>query len=153
MDKILQQALNKAKRYCSSKEVCEQDILSKLIQWQIPQELHSLILQKLIEDNFLNNQRFAICFAHDKLKFNNWGKIKIKYELQLKKLPSDVISIALDSIDNEFYLEIATKLIASKFKTLKSDDKQQNQKKIISFMYSKGFEYDIVMNLLKNLKL
>lgn len=147
-------ALSKAKKFCSYKEVCEQDILKKFLDWNIPKNIHSQILEKLFDENFINNQRFANCFAHDKLKFNNWGKIKIKYELQLKKIPNEAIYNALDAIDRELYIQIAKKLIISKIKTISlSDDKKTKQKKVLAYMYSKGFEVDIVKEVLNKIDL
>lgn len=151
MNNEFENALNKAKKYCSLKEICEQDILKKLIDWNVPINQHNSILQQLIDENFVNNQRFANSFAHDKLKFNNWGKIRIKYELQLKKIHSEIIFNALDNIDKELYIQTANRLIISKIKTFKSsDDKQTKQKRLLAYMYSKGFEYEVVKDFLKN---
>ena len=74
----------KAALYCSIAERCEQAIIEKMAKWGTPEDEQQAIINKLIEDDFLNERRYATAFARDKFRFNQWGRIKISYALKLK---------------------------------------------------------------------
>jgi regulatory protein len=142
--------LAKAMRYCSSREVCSDDMLKKLAIWSDNPDYYNEIINKLIEEKFIDNQRYANAFVNDKFKFNHWGKIKIKRHLLSKKIPDSFIYNALQQIDNEEYMNIARKLFISKLNTL---DKQENmmkkKQKLYSFLANKGYETEIIFTLLE----
>lgn len=144
-------SLSKAMKYCSSKEVCTFEMLNKLTQWNIPTELHEKIIDSLKKENFIDDERYAIAFALDKLKFNHWGKIKIAYELRNRKFSRSTINYATVQIPNDLYQETAKKLILTKFKSLKTGDLRNKKLKTIAYMTSKGFEYQTITEILKQL--
>jgi regulatory protein len=76
---------------CSKSEKCRKDILDKLIPMNFEESDCEWILNRLTEENFIDEKRYASFFVRDKFKFNHWGKIKIRHALYLKKIPSQII--------------------------------------------------------------
>ena len=140
-------------KYCSSTERSPHQLLRKMKQWSVEESFHESLLDKLRNENFLNEERFARAFAHDKLEFNQWGKNKIKFELRNHWLDEDTIFLGLDDIDESRYGEIALSLIKKKEKGLKKEITEiQKNNKVLSYMVQKGFEIELVKSLLSKLK-
>ena len=99
-------ALKYSMALCSSRECCRSDVAGKLRERDLPEPDITKILATLEKDNFLNETRYAASFARDKLKFNKWGKMKIRYALSGKQIPEEIIVQALEEIDEEYYAGI-----------------------------------------------
>jgi regulatory protein len=107
------------------------------------------ILSKLIEENYLNEERFATAFAGGRFRLKQWGKVKIKYELKQKQVSEYCIKKALASISEMDYLKTVQKLFAAKLSTLKSEKNSfVKKKKILDYLLQKGFEASIINELL-----
>ncbi|MBN2663273.1 MAG: RecX family transcriptional regulator [Bacteroidales bacterium] len=144
-------ALSKAMRFCSTKEVCIKDITFKLNNWNTNPEFIDKIIASLIDEKFIDQQRYALAFAADKFKFNNWGKKKIAFHLINKNIPKNIIQKALNDINDTEYKKTAQKLINNKLKNLKTNDKIKLKNKILSSMTSKGYEPDIIYPILNEI--
>lgn len=145
---LLKQARAKAARYCSRKERAPQQVLEKLISWQLEEAEAQEILAELTRENFLNEQRFCRAFCHDKFEFNRWGRVRIKMELTRFNLPVQVVSEGLNSIDPDRYREILNDLAEKRWKSLvPGEDEWIRKKKTIDYLLRKGFEYELVNDL------
>ncbi len=144
------EALHKAAAYCSTAERCISEVKEKLVGWQIDEKVTNEIIQYLIKEKFIDETRYVNGFVSDKIRFNKWGKIKISYALQQKKIKSELIQSALNEIDEDKYVEILSDLINNKRKTIKSKDKYEEQNKLIRFALSRGFSFDEIQRLINN---
>jgi regulatory protein len=144
-------ALNKAMALCSSREYCCEDIRSKMTVWGVDKDDSEKILEILIKENFINESRYAAAFVRDKFKYNKWGKVKIAAHLKFKKLNSEVINTALDSIDNDLYLQMVRDLIESHRKMVKSKNQYDLKAKLLRYGLSKGFESSLLYEILNDL--
>ena len=135
-------------RICSSQEKCKFDIAKKLADFELSKESVDEIIGTLEKENFINEERFAVAFAKDKFRFNKWGKVKIKHELNSKKISHSNIYTALDSIDETEYFEMVKSILIQKIKTIKNIDSYQSKAKLINFAQSKGFEMEIIYKCL-----
>jgi len=145
------QALAKAYKYCAYQERCQQEVRNKLYGFQLAEEEVENILVKLIEENFLNEERFAITYASGKFNANKWGKTKIKISLKQKGVSDYCIKKALLQINNIEYIELIEKLIKIKSKTLSEENKFIKAKKLHNYLLSKGFENEIVISKVKEI--
>ena len=109
-------------------------------------------LSTLIEENYLNEERFARAFAGGKFRMKQWGKKKILAELKLKKVSEYNIRIAMNEIDNEDYQNTIIKLVAAKWKSLKNDQYITRQAKTLRYMQQKGFEPQLVLIQINNIR-
>lgn len=145
MDK---QWLNSMMAYCSRSEHCVFDVMEKLSAAAVSEDDANEIVQELIRLGYIDELRYARAFVNDKFRFNKWGKIKIAHVLRQKKVASNVIQDALDTIDDEAYNQVLMQLIESKKKTTKATATQQRAA-VMRFALSRGFEYETIMRLLR----
>ena len=140
-------ALQKAAAYCAQCERASSEVKEKLQKWDVQKTDIEKIIEKLIDDDFLNEQRYCNAFAKDKFRFNRWGKTKIAYMLSQKNVAKECVFQALDNIDEEEYLSVLAELLKSKAKTLKETDKFQKEQKLFKFAVSRGFETEAIRKL------
>jgi regulatory protein len=148
---LLKIALDKAMSQCSRREFCCDDIRSKLSLWGVDHNDAEKIIGILIKENFINESRYATAFVRDKFKYNKWGKIKIESHLRVKKLPPDIISSALNSIDNEQYIKLLRGIIEGHRRTIKAKNQYDLKAKLLRFGLSRGFESSLVYDILNEL--
>ena len=142
--------LSRAKNLCSKSEKCASDIYNKNKKWNLSSSDLEKIINTLKEEKFIDHQRYATAFANDKLKFNHWGKKKIKYALKLKFIEEEFIEEAINQIDENYYNEILEEEIAKKLKSLIKKDKATQKQKLIYYLLNKGFEYGKVFEFIEN---
>ncbi len=143
-------ALRKAASWCAYQERSQQEMRYKLYEWNMfPNEVEDII-STLISENFLNEERFAFAYVSGKFNIKKWGKIKIKQGLKLKKVPEKIIQKALNSIDDDKYFETLKELYEKKQRLEKEKNTIKRRFKLSNYLYSKGFERDLIFLLLKN---
>ena len=130
--------------YCAYQERCVSEVKDKLRQWKIDDDKAEKIIARLIEENFLNEERFARVFAGGKFRINKWGRAKISYELQRKQVPGHIIQLGLEEIGDEEYIEALKDLLVKKSREIKEKDGFKKKQKLISFGVQKGYEYELV---------
>ena len=145
-----EEAFQKLKHYCAYQERCHSEVKEKLYNLGIWKKEHDEIIAKLIEDNYLNEERFAIAFAGGRFRIKKWGRTKIKYELKHKQVSEYCIKKALKQIDEEDYLKVLGKLVKEKFASLRSDQPLTRKKKTIAYLQQKGYEYELILRCIEN---
>ncbi len=143
-----QEALHRAAALCSRSEYATAEIDNKLSAWGIAKPDREKIIERLTDEKFINDERFARVFTNDKLRFNRWGRIKIAYALQQKKISSLQIRKALEQIESVQYEQTLVSLIKEKAKTLNETDDYQRKNKIYRFVLSRGFEPELISRIL-----
>lgn len=144
------QALLKAANYCAYQERCHKEVIEKLNEWGIYGQDAQEILLQLIEQNYLNEERFAIAFAGGKFRVNQWGKIKIVNELKMRDISPYCINKALLAIDEDTYVEALTQLAQKKWQEVKDANILSKRAKVARFLAGKGFEQELVWRILRN---
>ena len=139
-----EQALQKLKHYCAYQERCHSEVKDKLYKLGVWKKEHDEIIATLIEENYLNEERFAIAFAGGKFRVKQWGRVKIKYELKQKQVSEYCIKKALKQIEEEDYLKVLNKLAKEKYASLKREQYLVRKKKTMNFLIGKGFEIELV---------
>jgi regulatory protein len=144
-----EQAIQKLKYYCSYQERCHSEVISKLYDLGVYKNEHDEIISILIQENYLNEERFATQFAGGKFRMKQWGKTKIKYELKGKQISEYCIKKALATIPTADYLQTAQKLFDAKSNTLKSEKNVFIKKrKLQDYLMQKGYEINIIRELM-----
>jgi regulatory protein len=145
-------ALMKMQSWCAYQERCQQDARTKLYELGLWPEAVENIIVKLIEDNFLNEERFATAFARGKFTIKKWGRIKIKQELKQKRVGDYCLKKAMQQIDETEYMATLKNLIDSKRKLIKEKSPIKLNYKLMNYVLSKGYEKDLVFDILNNMK-
>ena len=140
------EALNKAAAYCTLCERCISEVSTKLTAWGVPHGEQEKIITRLIYEKFIDEERYCRAFVNDKVKFNRWGCIKITAALREKHLPQEHIKEALESIDQEIYLQSLQETIDIKRRELKGKDDFATQQKIIRHAASRGYEPSLIIS-------
>lgn len=145
-----EQALQKLKHYCAYQERCHSEVKEKLYQLGVWKKDHDEIIASLIEENYLNEERFTIAYVGGKFRAKQWGRVKIKYELKQKQVSDYCIKKAMKQIDEEEYLSVLNKLAKEKYAALKSEQYLVRKKKTMDYLLAKGFESDLVRKAVEN---
>ncbi|MGG9963952.1 regulatory protein RecX [Ferruginibacter sp. SUN106] len=144
-----QQALPKAKHYCAYQERCHSEVKEKLYGFGLNTKEVDQIVSTLIEENYLNEERFAIQFAGGHFRSKKWGRVKISYALKQKRISPYCIKKALKQIDEEEYAKTLQKLFEEKLRTLKSEKNSFIKKrKLQDNLMQKGYETELIRELL-----
>lgn len=142
-------ALLKAESWCAYQERSQQEVRNKLYEWNLfPSEVEEVI-SELISTNFLNEERFALAYTSGKFNIKKWGKLKIKQGLKLKKVPDKLIQKALNGIDMDQYLSVLLTTAEKKDASISEKDALKKKFRLISYLQSKGFENDLIFDVLK----
>ncbi|MEO7445404.1 MAG: regulatory protein RecX [Ferruginibacter sp.] len=145
-------AIQKIAHYCAYQERTHQETREKLYSFGLyPNEVEEII-GRLIEENYLNEERFALAYAGGKFRINQWGKMKIKYSLQQKRVSAACIATALNSLDDEAYQVQLNKLAETKWVLLKKEKNIfSRKKKLFSYLQQKGYESFLIQDWLSKI--
>lgn len=145
-----EQALQKIKHYCAYQERCHSEVKEKLYGYGLHKAEVEKIIGKIIEEDYLNEERFAVQFAGGRFRMKKWGKVKIRYALRQKNVSEYCIKKGLKAIDEDDYLNTLSQLFAQKLKELKGQKNQFIRKrKIQDYLVQKGYESDLIYALLR----
>ncbi len=144
-----EQAFQKIKHYCGYQERSHAEVKEKLYSYGLWKNDVEQLIAQLIEEDYLNEERFARVFAGGKFRMKQWGKVKIKYELKQKNISEYNIKKALKEIDDEDYLNVFNKIFENKLSSLNSEKNLFTKKrKVLDYLLQKGFERDLIMEKL-----
>lgn len=143
------QVLDKMAKYCAYQERCVKDVKDKLKTYDIPQASKDEILDYLLDNRFVNDERFARSFVRGKLNQSGWGVNKIRFHLMQKGIDKDVIDEAFGQTDEEVYKQKLIDILKAKSKTVKAETDFERKRKLAAFAMQKGFEGSLVWEVLK----
>ena len=145
-----EQALQRAKLYCSYQERCHAETKENLYSLGLFKNDVDRIVSLLIEEGYLNEERFAAAYARGKFRMKHWGRVKIKYELKQRRVSEYCIREAMKQIDEDEYMKVLAKLATEKLNELKSEGNDfVRKKKAFDFLLQKGFERDLIICVIK----
>ena len=145
------QVLDKMAKYCAYQERCVKDVRDKLKTFDIPEEEKQKILAYLLDNRFVNDERFAKAFVRGKINQSGWGINKIRFHLVQKGIAKDIIDEALGQTDEEVYRQKLIDILKTKSKTLKAANDFEKKRKLAAYAMQKGFEGSLVWEVLKDL--
>jgi regulatory protein len=138
--------------YCKYQERCHQEVRNKLYELGCTTNEVEQQLVQLIEINALNEERFAKAFAGGKFRMKQWGREKIKQQLKMRKISDYCIKKAITEIDGEDYYKTLKKIAYKKAAEVKKDRSVLSRKlKLYRYLVQKGYERDLVTDLVKEL--
>jgi len=146
-----EQALQKVKQYCAYQERSHYEVQQKLYELGIRKQDQDEIIASLIEEDYLNEERFAKAFAGGKFRMKDWGRKKIYYALKEKRVSEYSIKQALKEIDEEQYQKNLRELTQEKYESLKDEQYLIRKRKTIDFMLQKGYESELVTKVVNEL--
>lgn len=142
--KTEQEALITLTAICASSEHCSQEMLDKMTRWQLPEEEQARVMEYLVKNNYIDEERFTHAFVMDKIRYNKWGRRKIEQALWQKRIPKDIQTKILDEIDENEYLNVLRPLLKSKRRCIQAKNDYELNMKLIKFALSRGFTFELI---------
>jgi regulatory protein len=148
----IKEAIQKIEYYCSYQERCHEEVNSKLISMKMNSDEIDEIMVHLINNNFLNEERFACSFARGKHRIKHWGKIRIVNELKFKKIAQTLITIALKEITPEEYNTTFHTLAEKHWESIRESNTVKKRKKFCDYLLRRGYESNLIFEKVKELE-
>lgn len=147
----VEEAKRKLEAFCAYQERCHKEVVEKLQKMRmIPLAIDEIVVH-LIQNNFLNEERFAQSFTRGKFRYKKWGRIRIKRELKLRGLSAFIIQSALNEIDEEEYTEVFDSLAQKKQSEIKEKNSWKAKRKLADYLLYRGWESDLVYDKVNEL--
>lgn len=143
-----QEAFLQLASVCAQAEHCEKEMRDKLKRWNIDESVQNRIIQRLINERYIDDERYARAFVKDKIRYNKWGRRKVQQGLWLKHIDSEIQQRVLDEIDENEYLDVLRPLLRQKRKTTKAQNDYELNQKLVRFALGRGFTFDIIRQCL-----
>ena len=142
---------SKLEHFCAYQERCYYEVEQKLFDFQLSTSEREAILIYLIENNYINEERFASIYTQSKLHQKKWGKVRIKIELKARKISEYLINKSLKEIDDEEYFRTFETLAEKHWDSILERNSLKKNKKFCDFLLRKGWEKELVYAKVKDL--
>ena len=129
---------------CAQAEHCEQEMRDKMKRWELDETVQNRVLSRLVEERYVDDERYARAFAKDKIRYNKWGRRKVQQALWMKRIDQDIQQRVLDEIDEKEYLDVLRPLLKQKRKSVKTANDYELNQKLVRFALSRGFTFDLI---------
>jgi regulatory protein len=144
-----QQAFRKLAELCARSEHCQHEMLEKMRQWGVPEGERAEVMERLVNERYVDDERYARAFIYDKIRYNKWGRRKVEQALWMKHIDSSIGDAILDEVDDEEYLTILRPMLQQKRKSIKADSEYEATMKLIKFALGRGFTMDLIEKCVK----
>ena len=134
---------------CAQAEHCEQEMRDKMKRWEIDETAQNRIIDRLVKERYIDNERYARAFVKDKIRYNKWGRRKVQQTLWMKRIDNDIQQRVLDEIDDKEYLDVLRPLLKQKRKSTKAANDYELNQKLVRFALGRGFTFDIIRQCLE----
>lgn len=133
---------------CAQAEHCQWEMLEKMRRWELSDEAQARVMERLVKERYVDDERYARAFVKDKVRYNKWGRRKVEQALWAKHITDDIRQRVLDEVDDEEYLAVLRPLLKQKRRTIKANSDYETNGKLMKFALSRGFTMDIIRQCL-----
>ena len=129
---------------CARAEHCQYELIEKMRRWDMSDEAQARVMQRLVSERYVDDERYTQAFVRDKIRYNKWGRRKVEQALWQKHIDKDIRERVLNEVDDDEYLSVLRPLLKQKQKTLKDGSDYERNQKLVKFALQRGFTYDII---------
>lgn len=129
---------------CAQAEHCQYEMLEKMRRWELDDEAQARVMQRLVSERYVDDERYARAFVKDKVRYNKWGRRKVEQALWQKHIDEDIRQQVLDEVDDEEYISVLRPLLKQKRRSTKAANDYQLNQKLMRFALGRGFTFDII---------
>ena len=129
---------------CAQAEHCQQEMRDKMRRWELDETVQNRIIDRLIKERYVDDERYARAFVKDKIRYNKWGRRKVQQGLWQKRIDADIQQRVLDEIDEKEYLDVLRPLLKQKRKSIRAASDYELNQKLARFALSRGFTFDLI---------
>jgi regulatory protein len=141
-DMTEQEAYLQLAALCAQAEHCQQEMRDKMRRWELDESVQNRIIDRLIKERYVDDERYARAFVKDKIRYNKWGRRKVQQALWQKRIDADIQQRVLDEIDEKEYLDVLRPLLKQKRKSIRAANDYELNQKLARFALSRGFTFD-----------
>lgn len=134
-----EQALARLTALCAGAEHCTGEMIDKMTKWEISEEAQARIMEHLVKNKYVDDERYCRAFVHDKMEYNHWGRRKIEQALYVKHVDKAIQKTVLDEIPDEDFIDILRPLIVQKRRQTRANSEYEMNMKLMRFAASRGF--------------
>jgi regulatory protein len=129
---------------CAQAEHCQYEMTEKMRRWELDDEAQARVMQRLVNERYVDDERYARAFVKDKVRYNKWGRRKVEQALWQKHIDEDIRQQVLNEVDDEEYISILKPLLRQKQRSTKAANDYELNQKLIRFALGRGFTFDII---------
>ena len=129
---------------CARSEHCQHELTEKMRRWDMSDEAQARVMARLVGERYVDDERYARAFVRDKIRYNKWGRRKVKQALWMKHIDDDIRERVLGEVGDDEYLSVLRPLLQQKRRSVKADSDYELNQKLVKFALSRGFTYDII---------
>lgn len=144
----VKEATIKLMQYCAYRDRSHKEVEDKLEEMRMIPAAREQIIIKLMQEDFLNEERFARSFVRGKFRIKKWGRVKIKNELKQRQISTPIINLALSEIDENVYLSTLNQLLEKKKSLIKEENSYILKQKLGNYLLQKGYESYLIFGLM-----
>jgi len=133
---------------CAQSEHCQHEMLEKMRRWEMSEEEQARVMQRLVSERYVDDERYARAFVKDKVRYNKWGRRKVEQALWQKHIDEDIRRRVLDEVDDDEYLDVLRPLLKQKRRSTKASSDYELNQKLMRFALGRGFTFDIIRQCL-----
>ena len=133
---------------CAQAEHCQWEMIEKMRRWELPEEEQARVMQRLVSERYVDDERYARAFVKDKVRYNKWGRRKVEQALWQKHIDEDIRRRVLDEVDDNEYLDVLRPLLKQKRRSTKASSDYELNQKLMRFALGRGFTFDIIRQCL-----
>ena len=139
-----QEAYLRLAALCAQAEHCQYEMLEKMRRWELSEAAQAKVMQRLVKERYVDDERYARAFVKDKVRYNKWGRRKVEQALWTKHIDEGIRQRVLDEVDDEEYIVVLRPLLQQKRKSIKANSDYELNGKLMKFAMSRGFTMDII---------
>ena len=129
---------------CAQAEHCQWEMTEKMRRWDLGDEAQARVMERLVKERYVDDERYARAFVKDKVRYNKWGRRKVEQALWQKHIGDDIRQLVLNEVDDAEYLGVLRPLLKQKRRSTKAQDDYELNRKLTRFALSRGFTFDII---------
>lgn len=129
---------------CARSEHCQHDMQEKMRRWGMSDEAQARVMQRLVGERYVDDERYARAFVRDKIRYNKWGRRKVEQALWMKRIDDDIRERVLGEVDDGEYLAVLRPLLKQKCRSTKASTDYELNQKLVKFALGRGFTFDII---------
>ena len=133
---------------CAQAEHCQWEMIEKMRRWEMSEEEQARVMQRLVSERYVDDERYARAFVKDKVRYNKWGRRKVEQALWQKHIDEDIRQRVLDEVDDNEYLDVLRPLLKQKRRSTKASSDYELNQKLMRFALGRGFTFDIIRQCL-----
>jgi len=139
-----QEAFQRLSALCARGEHCQHDMLEKMRQWGVEPEAQARVMERLVRERYVDDERFARAFVRDKIEYSHWGRRKVEQALWQKQIDEEVARRTLDAVDPQTYIDVLRPMLKQKQRSVTGKSDYERYMKLLRWAVGRGFTTDII---------